>query len=133
MNLDLLPRNLASARKVEPSADETARPGPLDSVAPVVIIGGGPSGLLLSQLLHVHGIQSIVLERKTKEYVLGRIRAGVLETGFVGLLEEAGVADRLYAEGYAHRGSRVAPCRIDIREQLHKLLHFAFRRRIGTA
>ena len=48
----------------------------------VAIIGGGPSGLLLSQLLHVAGIQSVILERKTKDYVLGRIRAGVLEQGF---------------------------------------------------
>ena len=70
----------------------------------VVIIGGGPSGLLLSQLLHVYGIESVVLERKTKAYVLGRIRAGVLEQGFVKLMEEAGVADRLHAEGYRHQG-----------------------------
>lgn len=71
----------------------------------VVIIGGGPSGLLLSQLLHVHGIDSVVLERKTKAYVLGRIRAGVLEQGFVRLMEEAGVADRLHAEGLCHDGT----------------------------
>lgn len=71
----------------------------------VVIIGGGPSGLLLSQLLHVHGIESVVLERKTKDYVLGRIRAGVLEQGFVQLMEEAGVADRLHAEGLCHDGT----------------------------
>ncbi len=70
----------------------------------VVIIGGGPSGLLLSQLLHVYGIESVVLERKTKAYVLGRIRVGVLEQGFVKLMEEAGVADRLHAEGYRHQG-----------------------------
>lgn len=71
----------------------------------VVIIGGGPSGLLLSQLLHVHGIDSVVLERKTKDYVLGRIRAGVLEQGFVRLMEEAGVADRLHAKGLRHDGT----------------------------
>lgn len=86
----------------------------------VVVIGGGPSGLLLSQLLHVHGIDSIVLERKTKEYVLGRIRAGVLEKGFVGLMEEAGVADRLHAEGFEHDGTLIAyddECfRVDFRE-----------------
>ena len=51
----------------------------------VVIVGGGPSGLLLSQLLHREGIDTIVLERRTREYVLGRIRAGVLEVGFVEL------------------------------------------------
>lgn len=74
----------------------------------VVIVGGGPSGLLLSQLLHVHGIDSIVLERQTKEYVLGRIRAGVLEQGFVQLMEEAGVSDRLHAEGFRHDGTMVS-------------------------
>ena len=71
----------------------------------VAIIGGGPSGLLLSQLLSTVGIDSVVLERKTKDYVLGRIRAGVLEQGLVGMLEEAGCADRLHAEGHVHDGA----------------------------
>lgn len=74
----------------------------------VAIIGGGPSGLLLSQLLHTQGIESVVLERKTRDYVLGRIRAGVLEQGLVGLLEKAGCADRLHAEGLAHDGTLIA-------------------------
>lgn len=74
----------------------------------VAIIGGGPSGLLLSQLLHRHGIDSIVLERQTKAYVLGRIRAGVLERGLVQLMEEAGCADRMKAEGFTHDGTLVA-------------------------
>ena len=74
----------------------------------VAIIGGGPSGLLLSQLLSVRGIDSVVLERKTKGYVLGRIRAGVLERGLVTLMEEAGVADRLHAEGDVHHGTLIA-------------------------
>ncbi len=74
----------------------------------VVIIGGGPSGLLLGQLLHRRGIDAVVLERKTRAYVLGRIRAGVLETGLVKLMEEAGCADRLHAEGYVHDGTRIA-------------------------
>ncbi|MBL4626838.1 MAG: 4-hydroxybenzoate 3-monooxygenase [Roseicyclus sp.] len=74
----------------------------------VAIIGGGPSGLLLSQLLHKHGIQSIILERKTKDYVLGRIRAGVLEQGLVRLMEEAGCADRLHAEGFTHEGTLIS-------------------------
>lgn len=71
----------------------------------VVIIGGGPSGLLLSQLLHVQGIESVVLERRTKEHVLSRIRAGVLERGLLSLMEEAGVADRMRSEGFAHDGT----------------------------
>lgn len=74
----------------------------------VAIIGGGPSGLLLSQLLDKRGIDNIVLERKTKDYVLGRIRAGVLERGLVGLLREAGVADRLEKEGYVHDGTIIS-------------------------
>lgn len=74
----------------------------------IVIIGGGPSGLLLGQLLHRAGIDAVVLERKTRDYVLGRIRAGVLETGLVKLMEEAGVADRLHAEGFVHDGTQIA-------------------------
>ncbi len=74
----------------------------------VTIIGGGPSGLLLSQLLHVRGIDSVVLERKTKDYVLGRIRAGVLERGLLDLMREAGVADRMEAEGYPHDGTLIS-------------------------
>ncbi len=74
----------------------------------VCIIGGGPSGLLLSQLLHRKGIDSIVLERKTRDYVLGRIRAGILETGFVDLMREAGVGARMDAEGFTHNGTVIA-------------------------
>ena len=74
----------------------------------VVIIGGGPSGLLLAQLLHVQGISSVVLERKTKEYVLGRIRAGVLERGLLDLMREAGVSKRMDAEGFVHNGTLIA-------------------------
>jgi len=74
----------------------------------VAIIGGGPSGLLLSQLLHTRGVESVVLERRAKARVLARIRAGVLERGLVHLLEEAGCADRLRAEGLSHDGVVVA-------------------------
>lgn len=70
----------------------------------VVIIGAGPSGLLLGQLLHNAGIQTLILERQTPDYVLGRIRAGILESGTVGLLREAGVAKRMDAEGLVHHG-----------------------------
>ncbi|MGJ8617887.1 MAG: 4-hydroxybenzoate 3-monooxygenase [Sulfitobacter sp.] len=74
----------------------------------VVIIGGGPSGLLLGQLLHRIGVEAIVLERKTREYVLGRIRAGVLEQGMAALLKEAGVDKRMQTEGLAHEGTLIA-------------------------
>lgn len=74
----------------------------------VVAIGGGPSGLLLSQLLHRNGIETVVLERKTRDYVLGRIRAGILETGFVDLMREAGVADRMDAECFVHDGAVIS-------------------------
>lgn len=74
----------------------------------VGIIGGGPSGLLLSQLLHLQGIETVVLERRSRDYVLGRIRAGVLEKGFVGLMRKAGISARLEAEGEVHRGFDIA-------------------------
>ncbi|MDF1855957.1 4-hydroxybenzoate 3-monooxygenase [Pseudooceanicola sp.] len=74
----------------------------------VAIIGGGPSGLLLSQLLHRAGIDSVVLERKTRDYVLSRIRAGVLEQGFVGLMRQAGVAERMDRESFIHDGTLIA-------------------------
>lgn len=74
----------------------------------VCIIGGGPSGLLLAQLLHKRGIESIVLERKTRDYVLSRIRAGVLEQGLLALMEEAGIAERMREEGYPHEGTLIS-------------------------
>jgi p-hydroxybenzoate 3-monooxygenase len=74
----------------------------------VVIIGGGPAGLLLGQLLHRQGIESVLLERHSREYVLARIRAGVLETGLVELLREAGVGARMDREGLLHEGIYLA-------------------------
>lgn len=74
----------------------------------VAIIGGGPSGLLLSQLLHRKGIDTIVLERKTKDYVLSRIRAGILEVGFVDLMREAGVGERMDKECFVHDGTVIS-------------------------
>lgn len=74
----------------------------------VCIIGGGPSGLLLSQLLHRKGIDNILLEKRTQAYVLGRIRAGVLEHGFVNLMREAGCGARMDAEGDVHKGFEIA-------------------------
>ncbi|MCC8402360.1 4-hydroxybenzoate 3-monooxygenase [Paraburkholderia sp. MMS20-SJTN17] len=70
----------------------------------VAIIGAGPSGLLLGQLLHKAGIENVILERQSGEYVLGRIRAGVLEQGMVDLMREAGVSERMDAEGLVHDG-----------------------------
>ena len=70
----------------------------------VVIIGGGPSGLLLSQLLNKGGVDTVILERTSRERVLARIRAGVLESGTVSMLEEAGVAERARLEGHPHTG-----------------------------
>jgi p-hydroxybenzoate 3-monooxygenase len=85
----------------------------------VAIIGGGPAGLLLSQLLHVAGIDSVVLERRSRAYVEERIRAGVLEQGTVDLLRQAGAAARLDAEGLSHDGVLLAAdgetFRIDLR------------------
>jgi p-hydroxybenzoate 3-monooxygenase len=74
----------------------------------VAIIGGGPSGLLLGQLLLRHGIDTVILERRTRTHVLSRIRAGVLERGLVDLLREAGVADRLEREGIRHDGTLIS-------------------------
>ena len=73
--------------------------------AQVAIIGGGPSGLLLAQLLMAQGIDAVVLERQTKEHVLSRIRAGVLEHGLVEIMRNLGVADRLDNEGMIHNGT----------------------------
>ena len=85
----------------------------------VGIIGAGPAGLLLGQLLHRSGIDNVILERRSGDYVLGRIRAGLIEQGCVHLLEQAGVADRLHAEGLIHHGIELsfggARHRIDLR------------------
>ncbi len=70
----------------------------------VGIIGAGPAGLLLSQLLSHHGIDSVIIETRSQEYVEARIRAGVIEHGAVQTLTEAGVADRLHREGMRHDG-----------------------------
>ena len=70
----------------------------------VVIIGGGPSGLLLSKLLSSKGIDNIVLEKQSKKHVIGRVRAGVLENGTIEMLRLAGVSQRLDKEGFMHDG-----------------------------
>ena len=74
----------------------------------VAIIGAGPSGLLLGQLLSKQGIDNVILERVTGDYVLGRIRAGVLEQGFADLVREAGVAHNMDTIGEVHEGVELA-------------------------
>ena len=70
----------------------------------VAIVGAGPSGLLLGQLLHKAGIDAVIIERQSADYVLSRIRAGVLEQVTMDLLDEAGVGQRMHREGLVHGG-----------------------------
>ncbi|HEY9280499.1 MAG TPA: 4-hydroxybenzoate 3-monooxygenase [Eoetvoesiella sp.] len=74
----------------------------------VAIIGAGPSGLLLGQLLHHQGIDTVILERRSPDYVLSRIRAGVLEEGMVNLIREAKASERMDREGHVHEGVSLA-------------------------
>src|SRR5437764_1216617 len=74
----------------------------------VAIIGAGPAGLLLGQLLHQYGIDNVILERRSPDYVLGRIRAGLLEEGTVALLDQVGAGVRAHAEGLVHEGIELA-------------------------
>ena len=87
----------------------------------VAIIGAGPSGLLLSQLLYLHGIDNVVLERQSREYVAGRIRAGVLEQGTVELLLKAKLGDRLLKERLVHDGVALGFSGRRLRVDLRKL------------
>ncbi len=86
----------------------------------VCIIGGGPCGLLLSQLLHRQGIENVVLERQSRDYVLARIRAGVLEQGFARLMREAGCGERMDRECEVHDGFFIADGERLARLDLHK-------------
>lgn len=87
----------------------------------VAIIGGGPSGLLLSQLLNRAGIATVVLERQSRAHVLGRIRAGVLEWGTVEVLRDAGVGARMDREGLPHEGCMLTDRDRQIRIDFHAL------------
>jgi p-hydroxybenzoate 3-monooxygenase len=90
----------------------------------VVIVGAGPAGLLLGQLLHRRGIDNIILERQTGAYVLGRVRAGVIEQVTIDLLDEAGVGARMHADGLVHEGVQIcvdgARHRISLKEMTGK-------------
>ena len=87
----------------------------------VVIIGGGPSGLLLSRLLFLEGIDNVILEKQSKEHVIGRIRAGVLENGTIEMLRQAGVSARLNEEGFKHDGIQLSFKNHGFRIDLKKL------------
>ena len=87
----------------------------------VAIIGSGPSGLLLGQLLTNAGIDNIILDRVDRDYILGRIRAGVLEYGTVGLLNEAGAGTRMHREGLVHEGVNLAYAGVRHRIHLKRL------------
>ena len=87
----------------------------------VAIIGAGPSGLLLGAKLHRAGIDAIVLEKHTPEYVLGRIRAGVLEQGCVDLIDSLGLGGRMHAEGLVHGGFSLGYRNTQHRIDLHGL------------
>jgi p-hydroxybenzoate 3-monooxygenase len=91
----------------------------------VAIIGAGPAGLLLGQLLHRHGIDNIILERQTADYVLGRVRAGVIEQVTMDLLDEAGIGARMHTDGIIHEGAQIC-----VNRTRHRL---SFREMTGKA
>ncbi len=91
----------------------------------VVIIGGGPAGLLLSQLLQLNGVDNLILERKSREYVMARIRAGVIEEGSAQLLRSAEVGDRMDAEGFVHHGVNISTA--------GRMFHVDFRDLVGQS
>jgi p-hydroxybenzoate 3-monooxygenase len=72
----------------------------------VGIVGAGPAGLVLGHLLHLRGIEAVVLEDRSRDYVEQRVRAGVLEQGTVELLKQMGVGERLERQGLVHHGAR---------------------------
>lgn len=88
----------------------------------VAIVGAGPAGLLLGHLLHKAGIDNVVIEQRSPEYVLGRIRAGVLEQGTVRIMGDVGVAERLHAEGLVHDGIEVSVNGVRHRIDFRKLV-----------
>ncbi|MGB1967725.1 MAG: FAD-dependent monooxygenase, partial [Litorivicinaceae bacterium] len=87
----------------------------------VAILGGGPSGLMLSRLLFLDGIRSVIIERQPMQHVLERIRAGVLEEGSVNLMQEAELGDRVLREGQRHSGFRITYGDDELRIDIEKL------------
>jgi p-hydroxybenzoate 3-monooxygenase len=87
----------------------------------VGIVGAGPSGLLLAQLLHLNGIDSVVLESRSEEYVIDRVRAGVLEQGTVDLMAAIGMGDRIEREGLIHHGINISFAGARHRLDMHEL------------
>ena len=87
----------------------------------VAIIGGGPAGLLLGQRLHQAGIAAVIIEQRSAAYVLGRIRAGVLEQGTVDLMDQLGVGQRMHAQGLVHGGFDLGFRNTRQRIDLHRL------------
>jgi p-hydroxybenzoate 3-monooxygenase len=86
----------------------------------VGIVGAGPAGLLLARLLHLEGIESIIVENRSRSYVENRVRAGVLEQGTADMLRELGAGERMHREGLVHRGFELRfngePHRVDMYE-----------------
>lgn len=89
----------------------------------VAIVGGGPAGLLLGQRLHQAGIDAVILEQRSAAYVLGRIRAGVLEQGTVDLMDQLGIGQRMHAQGLVHGGFALGFRNTRQRIDLHRLTH----------
>jgi p-hydroxybenzoate 3-monooxygenase len=88
----------------EAAADRRDRAGGLGIDTEVAIVGAGPAGLLLAHLLHLEGVESVVLEARDRDYVVQRVRAGVLEQGTMDTLREAGVGKRMDRQGAVHEG-----------------------------
>ncbi len=103
-----LSRRVSSAGKGRWIAEMLATGEPIPQRTRVGIIGAGPAGLLLSHLLALQGIESVVLERRSRAHVERRIRAGVIEDGTRAILERAGVGERMAREGLRHRGINLA-------------------------
>src|SRR5437763_14938448 len=111
MKTELAGRMTRPARKPRPlpyayvAPDLPAIISPMTSTRTQVgIVGAGPAGLLLGHLLHLEGIDSVIIERRSQEYVIERVRAGVLEQGTTELMTEAGLGDRMRREGLRHGG-----------------------------